>query len=128
MGAQSPRNQQTNANYFAPMNLRAKRVLEDVQAELLAFGIPFSVYHQEVMCCGVKLFEVFDYSLYYISCAALNVILLCLFDAIPSDYMEYFVELYHVSQPIVLVIHVLGIGSMLCYFHKCSLCNILSCP
>lgn len=48
MGAQPPKGQQTNAHYFAPMNAPAKRIMEEIQAELLALGIPFCVYHQEV--------------------------------------------------------------------------------
>ena len=47
-GAEPPRGQQTSANYFAAMHARGKMVMEDVQAELLALGVPFVVYHNEV--------------------------------------------------------------------------------
>jgi glutamine synthetase len=48
LGAEPARGQQTSVNYFAAMHARGKEVMEDVQAELLALGVPFAVYHNEV--------------------------------------------------------------------------------
>jgi len=48
IGAQPPRGQQTDYNYFNKINPRVKSFLEDCQHEFFKVGIPNSVYHNEV--------------------------------------------------------------------------------
>jgi glutamine synthetase len=48
LGAEPPRGQQTDANYFSRIQPRVKAFFEDLQAELLATNIPCIVYHNEV--------------------------------------------------------------------------------
>jgi len=48
IGAQPPRGQQTDYNYFNKVNPRVKSFLEDCQREMWQVGIALSVYHNEV--------------------------------------------------------------------------------
>lgn len=48
MGAQPPRGQQTDYNYFNKINPRVKSFLEDCQHEMWKVGMSLSVYHNEV--------------------------------------------------------------------------------
>jgi glutamine synthetase len=47
-GAQPPRGQQTDFNYFNRMNPRVKSYMDEVTAEFLNLGIPCTVFHNEV--------------------------------------------------------------------------------
>jgi glutamine synthetase len=48
LGGLPARNQQTDMNYFGPMQPRVKALMEEVQAEAWKVGMAMSVYHNEV--------------------------------------------------------------------------------
>lgn len=47
-GAQPPRGQQTDFNYFNRMNPRVRAFMDEVTDELLKVGVPMTVFHNEV--------------------------------------------------------------------------------
>eukprot|EP00463_Aulacantha_scolymantha_P002502 TRINITY_DN3248_c0_g1_i1.p1 TRINITY_DN3248_c0_g1~~TRINITY_DN3248_c0_g1_i1.p1 ORF type:complete len:144 (-),score=25.50 TRINITY_DN3248_c0_g1_i1:550-981(-) len=54
LGADPPRGQQTDLNYFSRLPQRVKACLEEVQKDLHTTGVNLMVYHSEV---GPSLFE-----------------------------------------------------------------------
>jgi glutamine synthetase len=48
VGAQPPRGQQTDFNYFNRMNPRVRAYMDEVTEELLKVGVPVTVFHNEV--------------------------------------------------------------------------------
>ena len=48
IGSLPKRNQQGDLNYFAPPPTSVKTLMENIQAEMLKYGVPMAVYHNEV--------------------------------------------------------------------------------
>ena len=61
-GAQPPRGQQTDANYFSRMSPRVKLVLEEAQERLFKCGVNLVIYHNEVAPSQHECSPIFTFS------------------------------------------------------------------